>query len=115
MQLNQLKAEAIKLSPQERIELVSEIVKSWQNESASQGDRSAAIERMRGLLATDKPAPTDEEVALLLEERLREKYIQSEFWLTPISSSIFCCKESLLFRMRSFYLQPSVRDRLSVI
>lgn len=74
MQLKQLKVEAIKLSPQERIELVSEIVKSLQNAPVDQSDRSAAIERMRGLLATDRPAPTDEEVASMLEERLKEKY-----------------------------------------
>lgn len=74
MGLQQLKAEAIKLSPQERLELVTAIVESLQNVPVPQGDRSAAIERMRGLLTTDRPAPTDEEVAAMLEARLTEKY-----------------------------------------
>lgn len=89
MGLQQLKAEAIKLSPQERLELVTAIVESLQNAPVPQGDcgcgaspkdsasrrhRSAAINRMRGLLTTDRPAPTDEEVAAMLEARLTEKY-----------------------------------------
>jgi hypothetical protein len=31
--------------------------------------------RMRGLLKTDQPAPTDEQVAAMLEERGAEKYL----------------------------------------
>lgn len=96
MGLQQLKAEAIKLSLQERLELITAIVESLQN-SLPQSDcdprrlrspseqrrfgsshvlehRSAAIERMRGLLATDRPAPTDAEVTAMLEERLMKKY-----------------------------------------
>jgi hypothetical protein len=30
---------------------------------------------MRGLLKTDQPAPTDEEVAAMLEERRAEKFL----------------------------------------
>ena len=39
-------------------------------------DRCGAIRRMRGLLKTDQPAPTDEEVAAILDERRVEKYFQ---------------------------------------
>lgn len=37
--------------------------------------RSEAIQRMRGLLKTDQPTPTDREVAAMLEERRTEKYL----------------------------------------
>ena len=37
--------------------------------------KADAIKRMRGLLATNKPAPTDKEVAVMLEERLIKKYL----------------------------------------
>ncbi|KAM3104989.1 hypothetical protein [Phormidesmis sp. 146-33] len=39
-----------------------------------QVDRASAIQRMRGLLKTAQPAPTDEEVAAMLEERRVEQY-----------------------------------------
>ena len=37
--------------------------------------RADAIQKMRGLLKTDQPAPTDEEVEAMLEERRVEKYL----------------------------------------
>ena len=75
MGLQELKAEAVKLSSQERLELVSTIVKSLQNAPVDRGDRSAAINKMRGLLKTDRPAPTDEEVSAMLDRRRAEKYL----------------------------------------
>ena len=42
-------------------------------------DITKAIENMRGLLKTDQPAPTDEEVTTMLEERRLEKYLPWEF------------------------------------
>ena len=70
MLLEKLKEEAVKLSPSDRLALVSAIMESLSERPVSKCDRSAAIERMRGLLTTDKPTPTDEEVAAMLEERL---------------------------------------------
>ncbi|NJO44024.1 MAG: hypothetical protein HC865_26550 [Cyanobacteria bacterium RU_5_0] len=37
--------------------------------------RADAIQKMRGLLKTDRPAPTDRDVADMLEERRLEKYL----------------------------------------
>jgi hypothetical protein len=37
-------------------------------------ERTSLIDQMRGLLKTDKPAPTDAEVQAMLRERLSEKY-----------------------------------------
>jgi hypothetical protein len=76
---SELKAQVFKLTPSDRLALISVIVESLQESPASQSERSAAIRRMRGLLKTDRPAPTDEEVAAMLEERRVEKYLQLEF------------------------------------
>jgi hypothetical protein len=72
----ELKAQIFKLPPSDRLALISAIVESLQDTSVPQPVRSGAIQRMRGLLKTDHPAPTDEEVATMLEERRVEKYLQ---------------------------------------
>lgn len=72
----ELKAQIFKLPPSDRLALIAAIVESLQNTTAAQPDRSSAIRRMRGLLKTEQPAPTDEEVAVMLEERRAEKYLQ---------------------------------------
>lgn len=74
MLLQEVKEQAFKLPPSDRLALVSAIIESLQNTPVSESDRSRAIRRMRGLLKTDQPAPTDEEVATMLEERRMEKY-----------------------------------------
>jgi hypothetical protein len=71
-----LKLEVFKLPPRDRLALISVIVESLHESQVSQAERSAAIRRMRGLLRADRPAPTDEEVAAMLEERRVEKYLQ---------------------------------------
>jgi hypothetical protein len=76
MSLQELKEQAYRLSPSERLALVSAIVDSLQDVTSFQPERSNAIKRMRGLLKTDKPAPTDEEVEAMLEERRVEKYLK---------------------------------------
>ncbi|HIK33989.1 MAG TPA: hypothetical protein IGS17_08290 [Oscillatoriales cyanobacterium M59_W2019_021] len=76
MLLQELKEEAVKLSPRDRLALVSAIIESLQNTPIAKSERSGAIQRMRGLLKTEKPAPTDREVAVMLEERRVEKDLQ---------------------------------------
>ena len=76
MLLQELKEEAFKLSPSDRLALVNAILESLQNSSVSQPDRSGAIRRMRGLLKTNQPAPTDEEVAEMLTDRRATKYLK---------------------------------------
>lgn len=75
MLLQDLKEEAVKLSPSERLALVSAIIESLQSTPIARPDRAGAIQRMRGLLKTDQLAPTDQEVAAMLEERRPEKYL----------------------------------------
>ena len=76
MLLQELKAEVFKLTSSDRLALVSAIIESLQNQPIFEVDRSGAIQRMRGLLKTDQPAPTDKEVTAMLEERRVEKYLQ---------------------------------------
>lgn len=74
MSLQELKEQVLKLSVSDRLSLASAIIESLQEISSSTSNRAEAIRRMRGLLKTDQPAPTDEEVAAMLEERRVEKY-----------------------------------------
>ena len=76
MQLQELKKEAYKLSVSDRLALVSAIIESLQDTPSIESNRSNAIKRMRGFLKTEQPAPTDEEVEAMLEERRVEKYLQ---------------------------------------
>jgi hypothetical protein len=75
MLLQEVKEQVFKLPPGDRLKLVSAIIESLQDQPVSGADRSGAIQRMRGLLKTDQPAPTDEEVAAMLEARRTEKYL----------------------------------------
>jgi hypothetical protein len=75
MSLQELKEQVLKLSVSDRLSLMSVIVESLQEISSLTPDRSGAIRRMRGLLKIDQAAPTDEEVAVMLEERRAEKYL----------------------------------------
>ena len=75
MLLQELKEQIFKLPSSDRLALVSAIIESLQNQPTFDVDRSGAIQRMRGLLKTDQPTPTDEQVAVMLEERRVEKYL----------------------------------------
>ncbi|BAU15461.1 hypothetical protein LEP3755_60200 [Leptolyngbya sp. NIES-3755] len=70
----ELKEQIFKLPPDDRLALVSVIIESLRTSPTSNSERAAAIQRMEGLLATDQPPPTDEEVEAMLEERRLEKY-----------------------------------------
>lgn len=76
MLLQEVKEQVFKLSPSDRLALVSAIIESLQDQLIAESERSSAIQRMRGLLKTDQIAPTDETVAAMLAERRMEKYFQ---------------------------------------
>jgi hypothetical protein len=65
-----LRAQVLELTPSDRLALIATIVESPQNTLVTQPERSSAIQRMRGLLKTEQPAPSDEEIATMLAERL---------------------------------------------
>ena len=69
MLLQEVKEQVFKLPPSDRLALVSAIIESLQDQPVAGVDRSGAIQRMRGLLKTDQSAPTDEDVAAMLEAR----------------------------------------------
>jgi hypothetical protein len=75
MSLQEIKEQAFKLSVSDRLLLVSAIIESLPETPSPSPERSRAIERMRGLLKTERSAPTDEEVAAMLEERRLEKFL----------------------------------------
>jgi hypothetical protein len=75
MLFQELKEQVFKLPSSDRLALVIAIIESLQTQPILGSDRSGAIRRMRGLLKTDQPAPTDEQVAAMLEERRMEKYL----------------------------------------
>ena len=77
MSLQELKEQVFKLPKRDQLALVSAIIESLQeDDKVSQSDRKSAIQRMQGLLKTDQPAPTDVEVATMLDERRVEKYLR---------------------------------------
>ena len=76
MLLQEVKEQVFKLPPSDRLALVTAIIESLQDAPVPASDRSSAIQRMRGLLKTNQPAPTDEEVTAMLDKRRVDKYIQ---------------------------------------
>ncbi|WP_242028671.1 hypothetical protein [Anabaena sp. FACHB-1250] len=45
-----------------------------QNQPSQKSERTSIIKQMKGLLKTNQPAPTDEQVKAMLEEHRVEKY-----------------------------------------
>lgn len=77
MNLQQLKNEANKLSVSDRLSLVEAVIQSLSRElRPRQPIPEDILERMTGLAKTDAPPPDDSKVAVMLEERLVEKYLQ---------------------------------------
>ena len=75
MLLQEIKEQLFKLPSGDLLALVSAIIDPLQNQPIFGSDRSGAIRRMQGLLKIDQPAPTDKQVAAMLEERRMEKYL----------------------------------------
>jgi hypothetical protein len=75
MSLQELKEQARQLPASDRLELVRAIIESLQDVPSQPPERSRLIKQMKGLLKTDQPAPTDEQVKSMLEERRVEKYL----------------------------------------
>jgi hypothetical protein len=70
----ELTAQVLALPSPDRRALLATLVTSLTEEMKSRGERAEAVNRMRGLLQTEQPAPTDTEVAALLAERRSQKY-----------------------------------------
>lgn len=75
MSLQELKEKAFQLPESDRLELVRAIIESLQNQPSQKSERTRIIKEMKGLLKTNQPAPTDEQVNAMLEEHRVEKYL----------------------------------------
>jgi hypothetical protein len=75
MLLQELKGQVLRLSVSDRLEIVRSIIDSIQDTPSPNPNRTRAIRRMKGLLKTNQPAPTDAEVEVMLDQRRVEKYL----------------------------------------
>lgn len=76
MTWEELRKEAYQLSVSDRLLLVEAIVRSLSNELRPRPEPTeGTLTHLRGILKNDQPSPTDEEVAAIREERLKEKYL----------------------------------------
>jgi hypothetical protein len=75
MTLQQLQAQALELSTEERWALTNTLLRSLKPTNLSTCKPQGIVASLVGLAKTDKPAPTDEEVAVMLGDRLVEKYL----------------------------------------
>jgi hypothetical protein len=75
MLLQELKGQVLRLSVSDRLEIVRSIIDSIQDIPSPNPNRTRAIRRMKGLLKTNQPAPTDAEVEVMLDQRRVEKYL----------------------------------------
>ena len=75
MLLQELKNQVRKLPVSDRLELLRSIIDSIQETPISTPKRTQAISRMKGLLKTSQPTPTDVEVGSILEQHRMDKYL----------------------------------------
>lgn len=71
-----IRKQVLGLPIEDRLALIKDLIDSVRAASPSRSleDIAAAVQRLDGLLVTDEPAPTDEEVKAMLHERRMEKY-----------------------------------------
>lgn len=60
--------------PDKRISLAQDLLRSLTSDMRAPHPRRNTLKKALGLLATDAPAPSDEEIRRLLDERRTEKY-----------------------------------------
>lgn len=58
----------------QRLTLVQEVLATLAPTAPTTPHRQPTLSRARGLLATDQPAPSDADIAALLDARRRERY-----------------------------------------
>ena len=76
MSLQELKKQAYQLPVSDRLELIRMLIESLQSTPSQQPERARIIKQMKGLLKTNQPEPTDEQVKAMLEEHRVEKYLE---------------------------------------
>ncbi len=61
-------------SPEWRLALMRDLLNSLESEWKTPRPREKTLSQALGLLATDQPAPTDDQVQAMLDEHRMEKY-----------------------------------------
>lgn len=74
MKLDEIQDQALKLSREERLQLVNVLMQSLQPTSKTAAKRHGLAASLIGIAKTDAP-PSDEEVRAILDERLTQKYL----------------------------------------
>jgi hypothetical protein len=75
MTLDEIQDQALKLSNEERLQLMNALARSLQPSPKAVSKRQGIAERLIGIAKTDEPPPSDEEVREILDERLARKYL----------------------------------------
>ncbi len=75
MTLHELQNQALGLSVEDRWQLINALMRSLQPKTSSTFKPKGLAESLIGIAKTDAPPPTDEEVSLMLDERLTQKYL----------------------------------------
>ncbi|MBD2088543.1 hypothetical protein H6F67_01495 [Microcoleus sp. FACHB-1515] len=75
MTLQELQEQALKLSLEERWQLVYVLMRSLQPNPQSTAKPTGLAASLIGIAKTNAPPPTDEEVKAILDDRLTQKYL----------------------------------------
>lgn len=75
MTLRELQEQALRLSSEDRWELINVLMRSLQPPSQSMIKSKGLAAGLIGIAKTDVHPPTDEEVKTMLDERLVQKYL----------------------------------------
>jgi hypothetical protein len=75
MTLHELQDQALELSVEDRWQLINALMRSLQPKNPLTIKPKGLAASLIGIAKTDVPPPTDEEVSLMLDERLAQKYL----------------------------------------
>ena len=75
MTVQDVMAQIKQLSFEDRLQLLELLAHSMRNELRPAAPVGSAVSRIRGLLKTDGPPPTDDELADAYTDQLMEKYL----------------------------------------
>ncbi|MEO1392410.1 MAG: addiction module protein [Cyanobacteria bacterium J06634_5] len=75
MTLNELQEQASKLPSEERLQLIEALMRSLQPQSSPTSKPKGVAASLIGIARIDNPTSTDEDVSVMLDERLVQKYL----------------------------------------
>lgn len=75
MTLRELQDQALRLSVEDRWQLINSLMRSLQPKTQLTVKPKGLAASLIGVAKTDAPTPTDEEVKAMLDDRLTQKYL----------------------------------------